>query len=168
MESSGKSIVAKFSTAFVKNYRVTILLFLGILILGWSSYTTFLKRDGFPPVEAPVAFIQTPYFVGDAQKVDQDITSPIEKSIADIKEIKETQSTTTENFSLIIVEFEEGFSPKDGVRLLKEEVDQSASLPSSAKVEFQTINAGSLDGEHDMIFTISGEKSVLQLQEKAQ
>ena len=167
MEAAEKSLIAKFSTWFIKNSRVTFLLFLAFLILGTASYTKFLTREGFPDVQAPIVFIQTPYFVNDAQKVDKDITSPIEKAIADIQEIKAVESTTTEIFSAIIVEFDQDFSTKEGAKLIQEQVEKSADLPAGTEVEYRTINAGSLDSKHDLIFTISNDKSIQELQEKA-
>ncbi len=168
MENSERSFVAKFSTAFVRNYRITFLIFVALISLGFASYTRFLTREGFPEVQFPVVLVQTPYFVNDTEKVDEEVTKPIEKSISDIKEIKEVQSTTTENFSILIVEFDQDFSTKEGARLLKDEVEKGARLPEGAEAEFRTLKAGSLDGKHDFVFTISNDKGTRELQEKAE
>lgn len=167
MEAKEKSLIAKFSTFFVKNSRVTFLIFVSFLILGYASYTNFLTREGFPPVQVPIVFIQTPYFVNSVEKVDKDITTPIEKAVADIKEIRKVSSTTTENFSFVIVEFNQDFPTTEGVKSLQNEVEKSAQLPESVKAEYNTINAGAVDGEHDLLFTISNDKTVQELQTKA-
>lgn len=162
-----KSSISKFSTFFVKNYRITFLIFIAILALGYASYTKFLVREGFPTVQFPIVFIQANYFVDDIEKVDEDVTSPIEKSISSIKEIKEIQSTTTNNVALITVEFDQNFSTKEGAKALSDEIDKDANLPKSAEVEILTINAGAIDGKHDLIFTLSASKGVADLQTKA-
>ena len=167
MEGADKSLIAKFSAFFVKNARVTFLIFIGLLILGSASYTRFITREGFPAVQIPFVLVQTPYFVNNVQKVDQDITSPIEKSVSDIREISKTESITNENFSTVVVEFEEGVDVKEATRLLQEEIGKDAKLPQGTETEYQTFNAGSLDGEHDLIFTISNDKPIKKLQEKA-
>lgn len=167
MEEAEKSAIAKFSTFFVKRYRITFLLFVALLALGFASYNKFLAREGFPEVQVPIVLVQTPYFVEDAQKVDKEITTPIETAISDIKEIKEIQSTTTENFSIIIVEFDQDFSPKEGARLLRDEVEKSGELPEEAETEYRTFNAAAVDGKHDLIFTISNDTTIPRLQEKA-
>ena len=167
MGTAERSFIAKFSAWFVKNSRVTFLIFLGLIILGAASYTRFLTREGFPEVQIPFVAIQTPYFVNDVQKVDQDITSPIEKSISGIQEIAKTESITNENFSIVVVEFEEDVEVKKATRLLQEEIEKDAKLPQGAETEYQTFNAGALDGEHDLIFSISNDKPIKELQEKA-
>ena len=168
MEEAEKSSIAKFSTFFVKNYRTTILLFVGILVLGYGAYTNFLTREGFPTVQVPIVFIQTPYFVDNAEKVNKEVTTEIEEAISDIIQINEVQSTTGNNFSFIIVEFDQDLPTKEGSRLLKEQVDKDAKLPEGVEVKFQTLNAASIDGKHDLLFTISGDLSIRELQEKAQ
>ena len=168
MENAEKSLIAKFSIFFVKNYRTTILLLVGILVLGYGAYTSFLTREGFPAVQIPIVFIQAPYFVDDAEKVNEEVTIEIEEAISDITEINKVQSTTGNNFSLIIVEFDQDFSSKEGSRLIKEQVDKDANLPEGIEVKFQTVNAASIDGEHDLIFTISDDLSITDLQERAQ
>jgi len=168
MENAEKSLIAKFSTFFVRNYRTTILLFVGILVLGYGAYTSFLTREGFPTVQVPIVIIQTPYFVDSAEKVNEEVTTEIEEAISDITEINKVQSTTGNNFSLIIVEFDQDFSSKEGSRLIKEQVDKDANLPEGVETKFQTVNAASIDREHDLLFTISDDRSIDQLQEKAQ
>ena len=167
MENAEKSLIAKFSTFFVRNYRTTILIFVGVLVLGYGAYTSFLTREGFPAVQVPIVFIQAPYFVDDAEKVNEEVTIEIEDAIADITEINKVQSTTGNNFSFIIVEFDQDFSSKEGSRLIKEQVDKDANLPEGLEVKFQTLNTASIDGEHDLLFTVSGNKSIIELQEEA-
>ncbi len=140
MENAEKSLIAKFSTFFVRNYRTTILIFVGVLVLGYGAYTSFLTREGFPAVQVPIVFIQAPYFVDDAEKVNEEVTIEIEDAIADITEINKVQSTTGNNFSFIIVEFDQDFSSKEGSRLIKEQVDKDANLPEGVEVKFQTLN----------------------------
>ncbi|MEX0621884.1 MAG: efflux RND transporter permease subunit [Candidatus Woykebacteria bacterium] len=168
MEDAEKSFLAKFSLWFLKNGRVTFLLFISLLAVGYVSYTKLLTREGFPAVQVPIVFIQTPYFVVDVEKVDREITSPIEKSIADLQEVKEINSTTTENISFVIVEFDQDFSTEQGAKILRDEVEKSAVLPKGVEPEYNTVNAGSIDGEHDLLFTISGDKSIQELQTKAE
>lgn len=167
MEAKDKSLIAKFSNFFVKNSRVTFLIFISFLILGYASYTNFLTREGFPPVQVPIVFIQTPYFVSSVEKVDKDITTPIEQAIAGITEVRKITSTTTEIFSFVIVEFDQDFSTSEGAKILQDEVEKSANLPEGVKTKYNTVNAGAIDGEHDLLFTISNDKTLQELQIKA-
>jgi multidrug efflux pump subunit AcrB len=165
--SEKTSAVARFSVAFVKKYRITTLLFLSILILGFFSYTRFLKIEGFPAVEVPVVFIEGQYFVNDATKVDQELTTPIELAASELSEVVEVTSTTTPVGAFIVAQFEEDTSTKDGLDLLRNSVEQSVTLPEGASIEYRTINAGAFDGKHDLIFSVSGHESIEQLQKVA-
>ena len=168
MDTSSKpDALTRISLFFVNKWRISILLFIGISALGVFAYTTFLKREGFPTIEVPVAVIQTPYFVDDKSLVDKDVTQVIESSISDITEIKSINSTTADNFSSILVEFKGDISSKDGAKLLKDAVAE-ANLPEQAKPNFLTFNAAAFDGENDLVFSLIGEnKSITDLQNKA-
>lgn len=169
MDTSNKpDALTRVSLFFVNKWRISLLLFIGITVLGIGAYTTFLKREGFPTIEVPVAVIQTPYFVEDKALVDKDITQPIESRIAEIQEIDSITSTTADNFSNITVQFKEGTTSKDGAKLLEDAV-ASISLPENTNPNFLTFNAAAFDGENDLVFSLVGDnKSVTELQEKAE
>jgi multidrug efflux pump subunit AcrB len=159
------SAVARFSAAFIKNYRITTLLFLGILILGFFSYTRFLKIEGFPAVEVPVVFVEGTYFVNDADKVDRELTQPIEQAAAELSEVIEVTSTTTPVGAFIVAQFDENIASADGLELFRNSVESSVTLPEGASIEYRTINAGAFDGKHDLIFSVSGEGTIEELQQ---
>ena len=168
MDTSNKpDALTKIALFFLNRWRITVLLLIGILAIGTAAYTTFLKREGFPTIEVPVALIQTPYFVNDKGLVDKDITEPIESAIGSIQEIKAITSTSADNFSNIIVEFKEGTTSKAGAKLLEDAVN-GINLPKDTKSSFVTINAASFDGENDLVFSLIGNgKSTQELQDKA-
>lgn len=168
MDTSSKpDALTRVSLFFVNKWRISLLLAIGLIVLGVFSFTTFLKREGFPTIEVPVAVIQTPYFVDDKALVDKEITKPIEASISDITEIESIISTTADNFSNITVQFKGDINSKDGAELLKDAVAE-ATLPEKAKPNFLTFNAGSLDNENDLVFSLVGDdKSITDLQNKA-
>jgi HAE1 family hydrophobic/amphiphilic exporter-1 len=168
MDTSNKpDALTKIALFFLNKWRITVLLLVGILAIGTAAYTTFLKREGFPTIEVPVALIQTPYFVNDKGLVDKDVTGPIKSAIGSIQEIKAITSTSTDNFSNITVEFKEGTTSKAGAKLLEDAVN-GATLPKDTKPSFVTINAASFDGENDLVFSlISNGKSTQELQDKA-
>ncbi len=161
------SLISRFSLLFLRNHRVTILIALGLIMLGIVAYTTLLKREGFPAVNVPTVIIQTNYFVNDTVKVDSSITTQIEDAIKDIPEIKSVSSTTTENTSSIRAQFDDGFSTKEGKALIRDEVQQDVKFPDGASIQYLTFNAGAVDGTHDLVFAISADKPIKEVQEKA-
>jgi multidrug efflux pump subunit AcrB len=169
MDISNKpDALTKISLFFVNKWRISLLLFVGLSVLGVASYTTFLKREGFPTIEIPVAVIQTPYFVNNQSLVDTDITQPIESAIQNIQEIKSINSTSGDNFSNIVVEFKEGTTSKDGAKLVEDAIKPNL-LPDSVSPQFLTFNASAFDGENDLVISLVGNnKSIEELQAKAE
>lgn len=163
-----KKLITGFSMAFARTYRVTLILFVATLILGFLSYSQFLKREGNPAVEVPIVVLQIPYLVDNAAKVDTDVTKPIEQAIKDLTEVKKIQSTTDKNVSAIIVTLEQNVTSEDGAEKIKERVEGETNLPESAEVNYATIQAGAVDGTHDILIALSNkDKSTQELQAKA-
>lgn len=162
-----ESFVARFSASFIKNFRITTLIFVSVLALGYVSYTRLLKVEGFPAVQVPVVIVESQYFVNDAEKIDDEITTPLEHAAAEIPEVTRVSSTTTPVGAFLVAEFDEDISSDKGAELLQKSVDKSVRLPEGATLEYRTINAGAFDGEHDLIFNISGDFKVEELQTTA-
>ncbi|HRN71318.1 MAG TPA: efflux RND transporter permease subunit, partial [Candidatus Woesebacteria bacterium] len=102
------NLVTRFSELFFKRNRLTILLTISVLLLGFYSYTTLLKREGFPVINLPIIIVNTPYLSGDPAKTEADITGKISSSITEIEGVKEIQTTSTSNLSSIFVSLDEG------------------------------------------------------------
>lgn len=162
------SIFAKISTAFVGRYRLTILAFIGIFVLGVVSYAVLLKREGFPAIAIPAAFVQVNYFVNDATLVDQEITIPIESVLVNIEGVEKVNSFTTDNFARFTVRFADGFTSETGSEKLKNVIARDVSLPDSAAVIYQVINAAAIDGRNDLLLSIGGDFSLEELTGKAE
>lgn len=167
MLEKDNSLITRFSKFFITNFRVTILLFLSIVLLGAASYTTFLQREGFPPVEFPVGVVTVPYFVGDAKTVNNEVTKPVESSISDVEEIQEVRSSTSDNFAMFQIEFKKGTTSEEGIDLVKQELTLEASLPDNVEPNYLAIDAGTVDGENDLLFTVSADRPIKEIQEKA-
>jgi len=162
------SAIGRFSSFFVKRYRITLLLFITIMAFGFFSYTGLLKIEGFPAVEVPVVFVQANYFVNDAAQINREVTTPIEEAAGELSEVKKVSSTTTPVGAMIVAEFDENISSIEGQELLHKQLDKKVSLPAEASLEYRVINAGSVDGEHDLIFDVSAnDASLVDLQNKA-
>jgi multidrug efflux pump subunit AcrB len=163
-----RDIIANLSAAFAKGGRVSLILFVAIVAFGYLSYTTLLTREGFPAVQFPIGFVQTNYFVEDAEQVNEEVTRPLEVAISDIEEVTSISSTTTGNFSTIVVEFEADLTSEEGMDLVREKVEQSVSLPEASQSEFNPVDAGAVDGTNDLLFSISGDKTTTELEAKAE
>ncbi|MCS7318056.1 MAG: efflux RND transporter permease subunit [Candidatus Dojkabacteria bacterium] len=154
IEQREKNIIVKFTSYFIKNSRLTILLIPVLLIGGLFAYQN-LERDGFPPIEIPTVIITTPYFVNDVSKVDSDVTSRLEELIKEVDGVKTFTSTTTENFSRIVVTFNDDVSSEEGARRIEQKYAQNKFLPKDSSPNITPIKVASRDNKSDMIFSIA-------------
>lgn len=169
MKSENLAWFTKLSVMFANKYRITFLFFLATLVIGFITYFSLLKREGFPPIEFPGMLVQVPYFVNDQNKVNEDVTIPIESAIQELEEINQVNSTSTDNFSVIFVQFNEEVKSEEGLQKVREKIRDEANLPETAEVIYQTFNAAAIDGDNDLLFTISSnDKTTQELQELAQ
>ncbi len=160
------NLVTRFSELFFKRNRLTILLTISVLLLGFYSYTTLLKREGFPVINLPIIIVNTPYLSGDPAKTEADITGKISSSITEIEGVKEIQTTSTSNLSSIFVSLDEGITTAEDA---KDEIENEIS---KLNLETEPIiivpNAALVDGQNDLVFSIySKDLTIEQLQQKA-
>lgn len=112
-------MISKFSVR--KPYTVIVGVVL-ILILGIVSFTK-MTTDLLPGMELPYAIVMTTYQGASPEEVETTVTKPVEQSMATISNIKEVNSVSSENMSLVILEFE-GDTDMNAVSLdMREKLD---------------------------------------------
>src|SRR4249920_3759456 len=70
-------LLAKLTLGFFDRPLLTGFIWISLVVFGLLSYTTLLKREGFPSVNIPVAIVNGTYFVNDPAKVDADAAKPV-------------------------------------------------------------------------------------------
>lgn len=115
----------------------TTMVFLAILVLGIVSLLR-LPVDLFPEIEPPIISVITSYPGAGAADVEQNLTEPLERVLATVSDIKQISSTSEDNVSLIILEFEWGSDLDVATNDVRDQLELvRASLPDGA--EFPTI-----------------------------
>ena len=79
---------------------------LAVIILGVVAFTR-MTPDLLPNMDFPYVIIMTTYPGQSPEVVEEEITRPLEQSMATLDHIKEVTSTSQENYSLVALEFEE-------------------------------------------------------------
>ena len=79
---------------------------IAVLVLGVVAYLK-MTPDLLPNMDFPYIMIMTTYPGASPEKVEQEITKPMEQSMATLEHIKEITSTSAENYSMLLLEFEE-------------------------------------------------------------
>ena len=95
--------MSKFS---VKKPLTIFVLVIAILVLGVVSYTR-MTPDLLPNMDFPYVMIMTTYPGASPEKVEAEVTKPLEQSMSTLEHIKEVSSTSSENYSMVMLEFEE-------------------------------------------------------------
>ncbi len=83
----------------------TLMMIMTFIVFGLISYRT-MPINLFPNVDFPVVSIQTPYYGADAATVETKVSDKLEEAISGIDGIKKLKSTSYNNFSSVIVQFE--------------------------------------------------------------
>ena len=96
-------MLAKFS---VKKPLTVILAVLVVLVLGVVSYTG-MTPDLLPNMDFPYAVIVTTYPGASAERVEGEVTRPIEQSMATLENFSKVQSTSSDNYSMVVLQFTE-------------------------------------------------------------
>jgi len=120
----------KLTTLALKN-RNTIFMLTGVIILfGIFSYRN-LPKELFPEIVLPTVLVNTIYPGNPPLDIENLITRPIEKEVEGVKGIKEITSTSTQDASLIFVEFNTDVDIKIALQDVKDAVDKAKSeLPN--------------------------------------
>ncbi len=97
-----------------------------ILILGYVSVTS-MTADLLPSMELPYSLVTTVFAGASPEEVETAVTRPVESAMATVSNIKSIQSVSSENMSMVILEFEESAN-MDSVNLeMREKLDQTAA-----------------------------------------
>ena len=96
--------MSKFS---VKKPLTVFVAVVAILVLGVVAYLK-MTPDLLPNMDFPYVVIMTTDPGASPEKVENDVTKPLEQSMSTLEHIKEISSSSAENYSMLIMEFEDG------------------------------------------------------------
>ncbi len=111
-----------------------------ILFLGAFAYYS-MPREAFPEIIETKIYVSSINPGNSAEDVEKFITEPLEEEFRSVAGVKEITSTTLQDYSTIIVEFEETVEIPVAKQLIKDKVDQVKAettwpvLTNGAKVE---------------------------------
>ena len=94
-----------------------------VLILGYVSFTK-MTTDLLPSINMPYAIVITTYPGASPEEVEKVVTSPVESSMATTSNIKEIRSVSSENVSVVILEFEQTANMDSVTIEMRESLDQ--------------------------------------------
>ncbi len=131
MESKDK-IKKEFSlTTLAVGNRTTVgVLTFIVLVLGFMAYIN-MPKAAFPEVSMPTIYIGTAYPGNSPLDMENLVTRPIEKELNSISGVDEIKSTSIQDYSTIIVQFESDIDVDEALLDVKDAVDKvKKDLPS--------------------------------------
>lgn len=93
-----------FSSYSVKKPFTVFVAVILIVLLGVISFTN-MTTDLLPKMDLPYALIITSYVGASPEKVETVVTKPMEQSMATVSNVKNISSVSSENSSMVILEF---------------------------------------------------------------
>lgn len=132
----------KLSLFFFRRPKLTAGIAILILAFGILSYTTLLKREGFPAINVPFAIGQGTYFVNDAEKLDQAITKPLSKVLLQDDSVSMVRTTSLDNFYTVAVQYEDGTDAAAKTKELQNKIYSQKILPAQATLQFEAAKFG--------------------------
>ena len=112
-------MLSKFS---VKRPHTVVVAVIIVLILGIVAYMG-MQVDLLPSIDLPYSVIITSYVGASPEEVETVVTKPLEQSMATVANIKNVMSVSSENTSMIILEFNQGTDMNAAANEMREKID---------------------------------------------
>jgi len=148
----------KPTTWSIKNRTTIYLVMLFVSLAGIFQFVT-LPKEQFPDIVIPNIYVQTIYAGNTPRDIENLVTQPIEKQIKGITGIKvnKVTSTSQQDFSAIIVEFDTDVDTDVALQKVKDAVDKAKKdLPTDLTTE-PTVLEVSLSEQPIMYLNLSGD-----------
>ena len=114
-----------------KPYTVLVAVVL-VLVLGFVSFTK-MTTDLLPSINLPYLMVVTTYPGASPEKVESSVTAPLESTLGTVTGVENVTSTSAENYSMVMLEFEEDTNMDSAMVKVSSAVDQvSGQLPDLA------------------------------------
>ena len=113
-------MLSKFSVK--KSYTVLVAVVL-VLVLGVVSFTR-MTTDLLPNISLPYAIVMTAYPGASPETVEMVVTKPVEASMATVSNIESISSVSSENYSMVILEFSQSADMNAVSLEMRENLDQ--------------------------------------------
>ncbi|HSX43977.1 MAG TPA: efflux RND transporter permease subunit [Candidatus Saccharimonadales bacterium] len=139
-------LLPRLSIAFFDRPLLTGFIWLALVVFGLFSYTTLLKREGFPSVDIPLALVSGTY-ASDAASVDKNVTKPIVDAALQETNVSTVQGSSSNNFFTIQIQYKEGVDAKAAAKELEQKVNQSGKVPTSAHIQYNVPYFGATGGD---------------------
>jgi len=152
----------------IKNKTSIYLLIIFVSIIGVFQFVT-LPKEQFPDIVIPTIYVQTIYVGNSPKDIENLVTRPIEKQIKGITgaKIKKITSTSIQDFSAIMVEFETDVKTEVALQKTKDAVDKAKKDLPTDLTEDPNVQEVSFSEFPIMFVNLSGNYDMMSLKQFA-
>jgi multidrug efflux pump subunit AcrB len=134
-ENQNKSREFALTNFALKNKTSVIILSILVTIMGVTAYIN-VPKESFPEIVLPTIYVGTVYPGNSPVDMENLVTRPIEKELKGISGLKKVSSTSIQDFSTVIVEFNPDVEIPKALQDVKDAVDRAKSdLPTDLDQE---------------------------------
>ena len=162
----------RLSSWAIDNPTVVYVMVALFLIFGISAYFS-MPREDFPEIKETKIYISTVYPGNTAEDIERLITDPLEDELKNVSNVIDILSTSSEDYSIITVEFDENISVELAKQKVKDEVDAETASEdwptfNGAKVEPNVFDLNFSEEMPIMNINLKGDYTVRKLKEYAE
>jgi multidrug efflux pump subunit AcrB len=156
----------------INNKTTIYVVILIILFSGLSAYNS-MPRESFPEIKETKIYVSSVYPGNTAEDVEKLITDPLEEKLKTVSNVVEITSTSQEDYSMVVVEFDENINVDDAKQKVKDEIDSETAGEdwptfNGAKVEPNVFELNLSEEMPILNINISGDYPVEKLKKYAE
>ncbi|AEH00579.1 efflux RND transporter permease subunit [Lacinutrix sp. 5H-3-7-4] len=156
----------------INNKTTMYVLIAVIFYLGISAFFD-MPRENFPEVNETKIYVSSIYPGNTAEDIEKLISDPLEDKLKTVSNVVEITSTSQEDYSMLIVEFDDGLTVDQAKQKVKDEIDTETSGEdwptfNGAKVEPDVFELSLSEEMPILNINISGDYPIQKLKEYAE
>ncbi|MFD0992470.1 efflux RND transporter permease subunit [Tenacibaculum geojense] len=155
------------------NNKTTIYVMMVIILFSGISAFLSMPRENFPEIKDTKIYVNSIYPGNTAEDIEKLITDPLEEKLKTVSNVTKLTSTSQENVSMVILEFDDNITIEEAKQKVKDEVDEKVAGEdwptfNGAKVEPNVFELNISEETPILNINISGDYTVQQLKEYAE
>lgn len=156
------------TTWSIRNKTSIYLLMILVSTMGVYQFVT-LPKEQFPDIVIPTIYVQTIYVGNSPKDIENLVSQPIEKQIKGITgaKINKVTSTSVQDYSAIMVEFDTDVKTDIALRKVKDAVDKAKPDLPTDLTEEPSVMEVSFSDQPIMYVNVSGNFDVVRLKKYA-
>ena len=153
----------------INNRTTMYVLILLFFFLGFSAFFN-MPRENFPEVNETKIYISTIFPGNTAEDIEKLVTDPLEDKLKTVSNLVEITSSSQEDYSMLVAEFDEDITVEQAKQKVKDEIDSETSSEdwptfNGAKVEPDVFELSLSEEMPILNINISGDYPIEKLKD---